>query len=138
MRGGQRGRNPRQMRWVRSHIRLGSRLALFALAVQIVVSFGHVHLDGRALTAAKSAATALLDGARAASPAAPTDRPDKATDPGCAICALIQLASTSPPATAPTLPPAVRLAHVRPQTADDIIFAATPHFAFQARAPPVV
>src|SRR3974390_566253 len=89
------------MRWVRSHIRLGSRLALLALAVPLVLSFGHVHLDGRTLTTAKSIATALLDGTRAknpaARPAAPTDRPDKATDPGCAICALIQLASTSPP-----------------------------------------
>ena len=124
------------MRWVRSHIRLGSRLALFALAVQAIVSFGHVHLDGRTLTIAKAAATTPLDGARTASPAAPVDRPDKATDPGCAICALIQLASTSPPATAPALPPAARLAHARAQAPDDISDGASPRFSFQARAPP--
>ncbi|HUI95836.1 MAG TPA: hypothetical protein VLX44_08805 [Xanthobacteraceae bacterium] len=121
------------MRWVRSHIRLGSRLALFALAVQFVVSFGHIHFDGRTLTPAKSIATALLDGTRAASPAAPADQPGKATDPGCA---LIQLASTSPPATAPTLPPLTAFVRVRPQTPDAVFLALSPHFSFQARAPP--
>jgi len=124
------------MRWIRSHIHLGSRLALFALAVQLVVSFGHVHLDGRTLTAAKSVATTLLDGTHARSPAAPADRPDKATDPGCAICALIQLASTSPPATAPTLPPLTAFVRIRPQTPDFVFLAASPHLSFQARAPP--
>ncbi len=130
------------MRWVRSHIRFGSRLALFALAVQIVVSFAHVHLDGRALAAAnmaaKSAATALIDGSRVAAPAGPSGQTDKATDPGCAICALIQLASTSPPATAPFLPPPAKLDRARPQAPDDVFSASSPHFSFQARAPPAV
>ena len=31
------------MRWFRSNIRVGSRLALFALAVQFLLSFGHFH-----------------------------------------------------------------------------------------------
>jgi hypothetical protein len=33
------------MRWFRSRKRSGSYLALFALAFQLAVSFGHVHLE---------------------------------------------------------------------------------------------
>ena len=49
------------MRWIRTHRRLGSRLALFALAVQLVVSFGHVHLDKIAPSSAAASAVSLLD-----------------------------------------------------------------------------
>ena len=31
------------MNWVRTHIRNGSKLALFALAIQMVLAFGHFH-----------------------------------------------------------------------------------------------
>src|SRR5260221_12497744 len=31
------------MKWFRSNIRRGSRLALFALAIQFLLSFGHFH-----------------------------------------------------------------------------------------------
>jgi hypothetical protein len=40
------------MGWFRSRSRLGSYLALFALAFQLAVSFGHVHLDHIAPTSA--------------------------------------------------------------------------------------
>ena len=33
------------MKWFRDHIRNGAKLALFTLAVQIVLSLGHLHLD---------------------------------------------------------------------------------------------
>ena len=39
------------MRWFRSNIRAGSYVALLALAVQLVLSFGHVHLNGFKSTA---------------------------------------------------------------------------------------
>jgi len=32
------------MRWVRGHRRVGACVALFALALQLVLSFGHIHL----------------------------------------------------------------------------------------------
>ncbi len=37
------------MRWFRSNIRRGARLALLALGIQLALTFGHVHLDGVAL-----------------------------------------------------------------------------------------
>ena len=33
------------MKWFRKHIKTGSRLALFALAIQFALSFGHFHFD---------------------------------------------------------------------------------------------
>ena len=34
------------MQWFRSRVKLGSWVALFALALQLALTFGHVHLDG--------------------------------------------------------------------------------------------
>src|SRR5258705_9896143 len=47
-----RGRHmDRGMLWVRTNRRIGAAVALFALAVQLALSFGHVHLDKAALFA---------------------------------------------------------------------------------------
>jgi hypothetical protein len=121
------------MRWFRCNIRLGARLALFALAVQIGLSFAHVHLGE--LAAPSAAASIVADGA---SSSAPKQKPIGNPDPGCAICALIQLASTSAPAAAPALPLPVALLPVRLDVVSDLAFAASPHSLFQARAPPSV
>jgi hypothetical protein len=34
------------MQWFRANLKVGARLGLFALTLQIVLSFGHVHLGG--------------------------------------------------------------------------------------------
>src|SRR5437660_4283874 len=96
------------MRWFRRHIGFGSRLALAALAVQLVLSFAHVHVSdlGRAQTVAAS-----LSGGAGGAPAPKSDAP---VDPGCAICGLIQLAATATPSAAPALPPLVRPGPVHP------------------------
>src|SRR5260370_7977226 len=39
------------MKWFRSNIRYGSRLALFALAIQFLLSFGHFHGSAQAAPA---------------------------------------------------------------------------------------
>jgi len=117
------------MRWFRRHIALGSRLALFALAVQLVLSFAHVHVAdvGRA-----QAVSATVSG----SGDAPTPKSDGPVDPGCAICGLIQLAATATPSAAPALPLILASAHARLATADQFLLAASPRLLFQARAPP--
>ena len=122
------------MRWFRSNIWFGSRLALFALAVQVVVSFAHVHVSD--LASAPAAVSAVADGS--STPAAPGDNPNGATDPGCAICALIQLAATSAPSAAPVLPLPLKLSYVRLEATGDVALAALSHSFFQARAPPLV
>jgi hypothetical protein len=120
------------MRWFRSHIGLGSRLALFALAVQLALSFAHVHLAdiGRA-----QAVSATPSGG---SPGAPIQKSDGPVDPGCAICGLIQLASTATPSFAPALPVLVPGAAVRLEAAEQFLLAASPQLSFRARAPPAV
>jgi hypothetical protein len=104
-------------------------LALFALAVQLALSFAHVHatVPGRAQVVAPS-----LSG----SGDGPTPRSDGPVDPGCAICGLIQLAATATPSAAPVLPTLVAPGHMRPAPAEQFVRAASPRLLFQARAPP--
>ncbi len=91
------------MRWFRSHSFALTSLALFALACQFVLSFGHVHLDrtagfstGRSIAAAVGSAIAAPTGkvALADLPTSPREKnPDSLGDDFCAICANISLAA---------------------------------------------
>jgi len=137
------------VKWLRSNIKHGSRLALFALAIQFVSSFGHFHaVSAQAAPAiATGLAQADLDHARglttpgAASEAAKTQQPstpdsDHAAD-ACAICAVISLANNVLLATPPLLqlPQAVELQCL---TVDaEFAHLSSLHPAFQSRAPPV-
>jgi hypothetical protein len=122
------------MRWFRSNRRFGGRLALLALAVQIVLSFGHIHREdifGPARPGTTATQTAAVD-----SQSPPGDHSSKHPDDYCAICATISLLSTSSVAAAPPLPlPVVfhAIEHV-----DRVIVAviATRRTPFQSRAPP--
>src|SRR5262249_58428695 len=97
------------MRWFRSRSRLGVYLALFALAFQFAVSFGHVHLER---IAPVSAGASALAGAPPSTddlnaPSNPAGREHLADD-RCPICTLIHLAGALVPAKMPSLPlPAV-------------------------------
>ena len=126
------------MRWFRSNIRFGSRFALFALAVQVVLTFGHVH--GLTPAVAKSAPLALANQSGASLPnsAAPNGKSNGSADFDCPICALIQLASTAAPSVAPVLPIPATFVVVRTEAPDALEWAFSPHFSFQARAPPSI
>jgi hypothetical protein len=126
------------MHWVRSHIRVGSRLALFALVVQIVLAFGHVHSFGVAPAAANPAATALAVGHGRSAVQPPVHQPKGSADSDCPICALIQMAASSAPPAPPALPLPQDLGRVRPQLPATVILAASPQFLFRARAPPAI
>lgn len=121
------------MRWIRSNIRGFTRLALFALAVQFAVTFGHVHLDGPG-----SAQAAAIDQTAAASAGVKGKAPKSqgAADFDCPICALIQLASTAAPSVAPPLPMPVLHDGVVLETSDATGVAVSPTLPFQARGPP--
>ena len=90
------------MKWLRSNIRIGSKLALFALAIQFVLSFGHFH--GSALAPADAGQPGLHAAAHImASPMAvrlETANPKRADHEhdgqptgDCAICAVMALAN---------------------------------------------
>ena len=131
------------MRWFRSHARLGSWLALSALALQVALSFGHIHhkdVLGQADASSGPVIAALAPEPDAQEPAAaPADRAShEHEDEYCAIYAINSLIgssqTTAPPAV--PLPPitgSARLAtDYRPHLAE------RRHAASQARAPPIV
>jgi hypothetical protein len=115
-------------------------LALFALAVQIVLSFGHVHFYGLGLASAKAATAIGAQDSVAAVPSAPDpiQRSDGSAGVDCAICALIQLSATSAPGAAPAVPLRINLRPISQQAHAASVLAASSHFLFQARAPPSI
>lgn len=124
------------MGWVWLHRRHGALLALIALAVQIVVAFGHVHLHGLAQNSHSTSAAerAVLADSKSHAPAQiPADNDDY-----CAICASIFLASS---AFAPAPPQLLIPANF--QRVEHCFNAASPvaeplRLAFRSRAPPVI
>jgi hypothetical protein len=117
------------MGWVVVRRRWASWLALAALALQLALSFGHIHLEG--------VARAHWGNAAVATSTASTDPADPGDDDYCAICATIYLAANSFVPQAPILPvPAVS----RSATHTDrvaIIVIAPRRTPFQSRAPPL-
>ena len=126
------------MGWFRSNRCGVAWLAVFALAYQFVLAFGHVHL-GRPGAPSDAFALAAEIGnlpADSSSPA-PQKKPSGLGDVLCAICASINLASTliTPTAPAAALPvPDVR--HLRWSVAA-IDRASLDHLLFDARGPPL-
>jgi len=122
------------MRWFRANRILGSRLALFALAVQFVLAFGHIHHDdiyGSASPAAAMAA-AVADGSQPL----PANHPAKHSDDYCAVCATMSLLGNSFVAAAPTLPLPTASYAIEQLGSVAAIFVAPRRAAFQSRAPP--
>ncbi len=128
------------MRWFRSNIHLGSRLALFALAVQMALSLGHVHFDAVAPASAKSELPAVAAGSTAELPSthAPIHKSHGLIDPHCPICAFLQLLTTSAPSVAPALPLPPTIGRVGLQAPVELALAARAPLFFQARAPPSI
>ena len=130
------------MNWFRKHVKSGSRLALFALAIQFALSFGHFHGETARAALALQVGLAAADLAIGAAQEAPsaqqpsnhdTDQPTS----DCAICAVLSLANNFLFATPPLLelPQAVELLHLA--TGAEFAHLGSLHRAFQSRAPPV-
>ncbi|WP_018323289.1 DUF2946 family protein [Bradyrhizobium sp. WSM2793] len=131
------------MKWFRSNIRHGARLALFAMLVQFALTFGHSHWFAQAAPLAQASLQqtdspkgAAIDRAavQKQSPAAP-DREHQGED-NCAICAVVAMAGTVISATPPVLllPQAIELLH---RTTDaEFLHLKSAGTAFQPRAPP--
>jgi hypothetical protein len=131
------------MRRLRLHIRLGSWPALLALAIQLALSFGHIHFgNGHPRSGSVPIALAWTQSWTIQPPSATPDRStapvrrERASlaDDFCAICAATQLASSPAPVTAGPLPTVV--SEILPDPSGDFIVAASAHRPFAARAPP--
>ena len=108
-------------------------LALFALACQLVLSFGHVH-PGKNVGSAWAALGAASNADQSA-PAAPQG-PAGTADDFCAICANISLAGTLVlPILASILVP-VSIINELPKPQADVRPSSIAHLLFRARGPP--
>jgi hypothetical protein len=127
------------MAWWRTNRGTAAWLALFALACQLVFSFGHVHIGKASVSFGVPAAAASSDAA--------ADGPSPAKDPAgkgpaspagdfCAVCANISLAGALilPILAALLLPPVTGVFRhlVSPHAP-----ASFPHRPFGARGPPL-
>jgi hypothetical protein len=122
------------MKWFRSNVKQGSRLALFALAIQFVLSFGHFHGIAHAAPTIPSAASLT---ATVTPQPAPGRDSDRHANDACAICAVIAMANAVLFATPPLLrlPEAAEFLY---RTTDaGFIHLGSLRIAFQPRAPPV-
>jgi hypothetical protein len=141
-----KGQSVFAMRWFRSHRFEVASLALFALACQFLLGFGHVHLDrfsgnsSKWVIAAPAGKVVAAPAGKVASdlPASPSqkDRSGLGED-FCAICASMHLAGAVVVPVPPTLPEVsfYKVLHWS--------FAATQvrsidHIHFNARGPPTV
>jgi hypothetical protein len=129
-----------EMRWIRWNIRPNAWLALIALAVQLAVSFGHMHSDdlGFAPLSANSVLASRMGSDLTHSPAVPADRDHKSTsDALCPICASISLAAALILPLPPQLDAPAQVSSVRLSDAQTSGLSKQFRLSFQARAPPV-
>jgi Protein of unknown function (DUF2946) len=122
------------MRWVRTNRRCGGWLALAALALQIALSFGHIHLNG--VRGGLADAVAAQSKASAPQPS-PAQHPASDADDYCAICATIHLASTSFLPDVPPLPVPFVARTIEHFNHVAFIFIAPQRTPFQSRGPPL-
>jgi hypothetical protein len=121
------------MRWFRSNVRSGAWFALVAMALQLALTFGHLHLRIASATSAQltaKAAVTLPDGSSL--PAKPRPVHDN-----CAICTLIQMTGATALAAAVSLLLPALFVSTLFATRVEHELAASPPLHFQARGPPI-
>ena len=121
------------MGWFRRYIRLGSHLALLALAFQLILTFAHVHLDNGARLQSHLQATSAVDRGRT-----PSQSPAAADDPFCSVGLLLQMAASLVTPDAPALALRHEYNVVPPSSRTASLVAAAAQLSFNARAPPLV
>jgi hypothetical protein len=146
------------MKWFRSNVRHGARLALFALTIQVLLSFGHFHgssaqaapapvvADQPGLHDTVTRAAMHLDAAAGAShedafSAIGLKTSDHESDgrpsDDCAICAVMALASALVVATPSYLPGPQPASSLPLMTDAEFIALNSSPVVFQSRAPPI-
>jgi hypothetical protein len=111
-------------------------LALFALALQMVVSFGHAHLGGISHTDPARVASATAGHSTQSFVVQQSDKSDDG-DAYCPICASVYLTANSFVPTPPVLPlptASIAIEHLNRRA---LFIMAPRRLAFQPRAPPI-
>src|ERR1700761_6934075 len=141
------------MKWFRANIRHGSRLALLALAIQFVLSFGHFHAIAATPSGASQSDVQRLNqpsgGTRAdrlsfvaqaitqQQPPVPGHDSGGPSDDACAICAVMAMANAVLFATPPMLPLPQATEFLYRSTDAEFVHLNALRVAFQPRAPPI-
>lgn len=126
------------MGWVRAYRKFGGGLALFALALQLYLSFGHIHADdiyGPVNVSLTRAQTVTLPHAQALH-AIPAGRPWYDSDAFCPICETMYMLGTSAVPEAPHLLPPSLSPAAQPVEHVAAIFLSPQRSPFQSRGPP--
>jgi hypothetical protein len=126
------------MGFVRSQRRWGAWAGLAALALQIVLSFGHLHRDDLGLPPLPAASHQIVVGA-ALAPSAPADQDHyPQPDDYCPVCASMVLAATAIPSLPPTLIAPIAVHYAWPSQAAIGGLSAKLTLSFRARGPPSI
>src|SRR5436190_15316732 len=146
------------MKWFRSNIRVGSHLALFALAIQFLLSFGHFHgvsaqaasLDATRLglhetgrfSVAQIEALERASHANASGPAglktsSSDDVPAGQLGDDCAICAVMALGKAMVLASPPDLPTRQAIVMLHLAVEPGFLILNSARAALRPRAPPI-
>ena len=129
------------MRWFRTRSRGVSCLALLALALQLALSFGHIHLKD-VLGEPHSSASAVASTLALLSDEQPSAQGTNGShheheDEYCAIYAINGLIGCAQHAEPPALLMPLRIGRARHTLGYEIPLVELHHTLFQARAPPI-
>jgi hypothetical protein len=122
------------MRWFRSIRRVGAGLGLFALLLQLVLAFGHIHADD--LLPRPFAGVVDQVGDNATPPAGPDRQAPGAPHDDCPICAVMHLAGTIVVPDTPVLAVPTQFATLTFAPSDFCYVPISRRLPFQTRAPP--
>jgi hypothetical protein len=131
------------MRWYRDRRSFGGLLALFALGLQLVVSFAHIHPEGIRPSSDFSlsgvASLARLSAEAPYAPAAPSDQGSGGLPHhDCAICISIGLLGSALNAQTPVLAVPAVLRFGPAPLVGEFQLSLVRYLSFRTRAPPVV
>jgi hypothetical protein len=124
------------MHWLRTRIHFGAWSALFALALQAAVSFGHIHADDLGLPAEHDRMQSASVVTTHASPHQTDHDHSPAPDDYCPICASMALVATAIASLPPTLTLPIAVDYFWPSLVSAPGVGLRLTLSFQARAPP--
>ncbi|MBO0752114.1 MAG: DUF2946 family protein [Bradyrhizobiaceae bacterium] len=122
------------MQWVRVNRRFGAWCALVALALQIILSFGHTHAIGRIAAGGHASATAV----HALKRGDPDSPRGSSPFEYCPVCAVIKMGASAVPPDAPAWCLPAIAGDVRFAPCTEVAVRSPEHRPFHARAPPPV
>lgn len=125
------------MKWFRIRTRLGARLSLLAMALQLVLTFGHVHALASHHAAHDHDAPNAISTLQGADAHAEPDA-DHGHGPICAQCFVIAQANMSVAGTAPSLPLPIAHNHAALAFPPNAAAPRGSTAAFHPRGPPLV